>query len=110
MRTILLAAAFVIGTAFAVSAGPNPTPPNPDEDCDELMEELKELADDVTKLKANARTPIAACGVNGQLLGVAKASRAAAGECYPDGKKKTDILAALDKTIKDVEGAMGACR
>jgi hypothetical protein len=110
IRKVLLATGFIIGSAFAAAAGPAPNPPNPNEDCDEIMEELKDLADDVAKLKANARTPMATCAVNGQLLGVAKASRAAAAECYPEGKKVTDLLAALDKTTKDLEGAVASCR
>ena len=77
----------------------------------DIMTELKELTDAVTKDKGNARTPLATCAVNGQLLGIAKASRDVAAECYDPGKKRDDLVAALSKVVQDMEGAIGAtCR
>jgi hypothetical protein len=108
MRRILLAAAFATATAIGAAAEPAA---NPDQDCDDIMEELEELAAAVTKDKANARTPLATCAVNGQLLGIAKATREVAAECYDAGKKRDDLVAALEKVVKDMEGVIGAtCR
>jgi hypothetical protein len=108
IRKLLLATAFATAATFAAAAEPAD---NPDQDCDDVMEELEELAAAVTKDKANARTPLATCAVNGQLLGIAKASRAAAAECYDAGKKRDDLVAALEKLVKDMEGVIGAtCR
>jgi hypothetical protein len=109
IRKFLLAAAFAAAGALHAAAEPA-APPAGDEDCDDIMEELKELSDTVAKDKANARTPQAACAVNGQLLGIAKASRAAAAECYDPGKQRDDTVAALDKLVKDMEGAIASCR
>src|SRR5882672_7686695 len=103
IRKFLLATAFA--TAGALSVAAEPAAPA-DEDCDDIMTELKELTDTVAKDKANARSPQAACAVNGQLLGVAKASRAVAAECYDPGAKRDGLVAALDKTVKDMEGAV----
>ena len=105
IRTFLLATAFATATAFAATAEPAA---NPDQDCDDTLEELKELTDAVTKDKGNASTPLAACAVNGQLLGIAKATREVAAECYESGKKRDDLVAALDKAVQDMEGAIGA--
>jgi hypothetical protein len=107
IRKFLLAAAFA--AAGALHAAAEPAAPA-DEDCDDIMEELKELSDTVAKDKGSARTPQAACAVNGQLLGIAKASRAAAAECYDPGKQRDDTVAALDKLVKDMEGAIASCR
>jgi hypothetical protein len=109
IRTFLLAAAFATVGAFSAAAA-EPAANPADEDCDDIMAELKELSDTVAKDKANARTPQAACAVNGQLLGIAKASRAAAAECYDPGKQRDDTVAALDKAVKDMEGAIASCR
>jgi hypothetical protein len=112
IRKFLLAAAFATAAAISAAAEPAPPPPaNPDQDCDDMMEELVDLKDEVTKSKANARTPLATCAVNGQLLGIAKSGRVAAMECYSAGKKLDDVVAALDKVVKDLEASIGAtCR
>ncbi len=108
IRKFLLAAVFATAAALGAAAEPAQ---NPDEECDDIMEELEELAAAVTKDKANVRTPLASCAVNGQLLGIAKASRAAAAECYDPGQKRDGLVAALDKVVKDMEGVIGAtCR
>jgi hypothetical protein len=108
IRKFLLATVFATAAAFGAAAEPAD---NPDQDCDDIMEELKGLTDAVTKDKANARTPLATCAVNGQLLGIAKATREVAAECYDAGKKRDDLLAALNKAVQDMEGAIGAtCR
>ena len=44
------------------------------------------------------------CAATGQLLGILKASRETAAQCYEDGKRLDEILAAFDKGIKDIEG------
>ena len=48
IRTLLLATALATATAFAAAAEPAE---NPDQDCDDIMVELKELTDAVTKDK-----------------------------------------------------------
>jgi len=109
LRKFLLAAAFAAAGALHAAAEPAP-PPGADEDCNDIMDELKELADTVGKDKANARSPQAACMVNGQLLGIAKASRAVAAECYDPGKQRDDTVAAMDQLVKSMEGATASCR
>jgi hypothetical protein len=107
IRTILIAVAF--STAAACAAAAQTAQPNEDEDCDDVMEELTKLADQVNKEKGAARTPLAICAVNGQILGVVRASREAAAECYDSGsKKRTDLLAGFDKAKKDLEGQISS--
>jgi hypothetical protein len=38
------------------------------------------------------------------VLGIIKATREVAAECYDDGKKRTDILLNFDKAAKEMEG------
>src|SRR5262245_49322739 len=107
MRKVLLAAAFAAAAALGAAAEPAP-PPNDDEGCDDIIEELKDLTEEVTKDKAAARSPLAMCAVNGQLLGIAKATREVAAECYGEGKKREDLLAAIEKLVTDMEKTIGA--
>ena len=111
IRKLLIAGALASATAFVVTpafAAPAPPPASgADEDCDDIMEQLKELNDDLLQNRSAARTPVAVCAALGQLLGVAKASKEVANECYDDEKKKQDLAAALEKTQKDLEGQVG---
>jgi len=105
IRTILYAIA--LATAGAVGAGAEPTA-NPDEDCDDIWDELKKLMERVMAETEGATTPLAACAAGGQILGIVKASREVVAECYADGQKRTDLLAQLDKALKEAETQVGS--
>src|SRR5262245_61918389 len=105
IRTVLLAAAFA--SVAALSAVAEPAPSN-DEEGDEIMAELKELSAQVRQDKANARSPLAVCAATGQILGVAKASREVASECYELGKKRDDLMAGFDRVVKEIEGQINS--
>jgi hypothetical protein len=73
-----------------------------DQDCDNIQDELKKLAERVM----NANDPKAigpVCAATGQLLGIMKASREVAAECYDEGKKRDRILLTFDKATKEME-------
>ena len=105
IRTILYAIAFA--TAGAVGAAAEPAA-NPDEDCDDIMDELKKLTERVMAETKGATTPLAACAAGGQILGIVKASREVVAECYADGQGRTDLLAQLDKALKEAETQVGS--
>ena len=48
------------------------------------------------------------CAATGQLLGIIKASREVAAECYEDGKKRDNILLTFDKAAKDMEAKINS--
>jgi len=105
IRTVLYALA--LATAGAVGAAAEPAA-NPDEDCDDIMDELKKLTERVTNEKTGVTAPLAVCAATGQVLGIVKASREVAAECYSDGKRRTDLLAGFDKALKEIEGQVSS--
>jgi hypothetical protein len=91
-------AAIAVAMAFTVAA----TTAQAD-DCDDIMDALKKLGERVMNYKDDAKTPLAVCGAVGQVLGILKASREAAAECYDEGDKRSKILLDLDKVNKEME-------
>ena len=96
VRIVAIAAAmaFAVGTAFAQ---------DDDKECDDSMDELKKLAERfMNTSEPKGVGPV--CAATGQLLGIMKASREVAAECYGDGKKRDQLLVTFDKATKDMEG------
>lgn len=96
LRAAALAAAVTIAAAGMASAQDD------DQDCDNIMDELKKLSERLMNTnEPKGVGPV--CSATGQLLGIIKASREVAAECYEDGKKRDQILLAFDKASKDME-------
>jgi hypothetical protein len=94
MVAIAAAMAFAVGTAFAQ---------DDDKECDDIMDELKKLAERLMNTsEPKGVGPV--CAATGQLLGIMKASREVAAECYGEGKKRDQLLVTFDKATKDMEG------
>jgi hypothetical protein len=94
MVAIAAAMAFAVGTAFAQ---------DDDKECDDIMDELKKLAERfMNTSEPKGVGPV--CAATGQLLGIMKASREVAAECYGEGKKRDQLLVTFDKATKDMEG------
>ena len=112
MRTILIAAALAtVATVNVAAAAPAPAPTeasDDDDDCDDIMDELKELADQVKKEQAAPKSRLASCADTGQVVGIIKASRATAAECYDAGKKRDDLFADFDKALQQLEGRINS--
>ena len=98
-RGILTTAAIATAVVFTLA-----TTTAQADDCDDIMDALKKLGESVMNDKDDAKTPLAVCGAVGQVLGILKASREAAAECYEDGAKRSKILLDLDKVNKEMEG------
>jgi hypothetical protein len=95
IRTFVIAAAmaFAVGTALAQ---------DDEKECDDIMDELKKLAERLMNTsEPKGVGPV--CAATGQLLGIMKASREVAAECYDEGKKRDQLLLTFDKTTKDME-------
>src|SRR5437764_5599922 len=96
IRTMAIAAAmaFTLGAACAQ---------DDEKECDDIMDELKKLAERLMNTsEPKGVGPV--CAATGQLLGIIKASREAAAECYDEGRKRDRILLTFDKATKDMEG------
>ena len=95
IRTMAIAAAmaFALGTAFAQ---------DDEKECDDIMDELKKLAERLMNTsEPKGVGPV--CAATGQLLGIVKASREVAAECYDEGKKRDQLLLTFDRATKDME-------
>ena len=73
-----------------------------DQDCDNIMDELKKLAERVMNTN-NPKAVGPVCAATGQLLGIMKASREVAAECYEEGRKRDQLLLTFDKATKEME-------
>jgi hypothetical protein len=87
-RGILTTAAIATAVVFTLA-----TTTAQADDCDDIMDALKKLGERVMNYKDDAKTPLAVCGAVGQVLGILKASREAAAECYEDGAKRSNLTA-----------------
>jgi hypothetical protein len=95
LRTALAATALMVAAMGPVLA-------DDDEDCDNIMDELKKLAERIMNTNdPKAVGPV--CAATGQLLGIIKASREVAAECYDEGKKRDRILVTFDRAAKEME-------
>ena len=74
-----------------------------DQDCDNIMDELKKLAERLMNTNDPKEVgPV--CAATGQLLGIIKASREVAAECYDEGRKRSQLLVTFDRATKEMEG------
>src|SRR6476660_8064611 len=73
-----------------------------DEDCNNIMDELKKLAERLMNTsEPKGVGPV--CAATGQLLGIIKASREVAAECYEEGRKRDQLLLTFDRASKEME-------
>ena len=94
LRAMLIAAVFAAAPAMAQ---------DDDQDCDNIMDELKKLAERLMNTNdPKGVGPV--CAATGQLLGIIKASREVAAECYDEGRKRSQLLLTFDKATKEMEG------
>jgi hypothetical protein len=96
MRKIVVAAAAMLLLAGSAVAQDD------DKECDDIMDELKKLSERLmNNNEPKGVGPV--CAATGQLLGIMKASREVAAECYDEGRKRDQILLTFDKATKDME-------
>lgn len=73
-----------------------------EKECDDIMDELKKLSERfMNTTEPKGVGPV--CAATGQLLGIMKASREVAAECYDEGRKRDQILLTFDRATKDME-------
>jgi hypothetical protein len=96
IRTAAIAAPFVLTLGAACAQ-------DDDKECDDIMDELKKLAERFMNT-SDPKGVGPVCAATGQLLGILKASREVAAECYEEGRKREQLLVTFDKATKEMEG------
>ena len=105
-RTIVLTAA--LAAVLGLMAGGQTARAD---DCDDEQDELKKLVERVINNTPSPQGVGPVCAFTGQLLGITKAGREIAAECYEDGKKRDQILAGMDKGIREMQEKIdGICK
>ena len=100
MRQTTFSRSAAIAVAVCLAAGAARA--DDDQDCDNIMDELKKLSERLMNTTdPKGIGPV--CAATGQLLGIIKASREVAAECYDEGRKRDQILLTFDKASKDME-------
>jgi hypothetical protein len=95
IRTLAIAAAMAVTLGAACAQ-------DDEKECDDIMDELKKLAERLMNTtEPKGIGPV--CAATGQLLGIIKASREVAAECYEEGRKRDQLLVTFDKATKDME-------
>ena len=102
MRTTAFWRSATVAAALMVAGAGTAHAQDDDEDCDNIQAELKKLAERLMNT-SDPKGVGPVCAATGQLLGIIKASREVAAECYEDGKKRDNILLTFDKAAKDME-------
>ena len=98
LTTFCRSAAIAVGICLAAGAARA----DDDQVCDNIMDELKKLSERLMNTTdPKGIGPV--CAATGQLLGIIKASREVAAECYDEGRKRDRILLTFDKASKDME-------
>jgi hypothetical protein len=97
-RATLKAVAVVAALTFAAPA----LAQEDDQDCDNIMDELKKLAERLMNT-SDPKGVGPVCAATGQLLGIIKASREVAAECYDEGRKRTSLLQTFDRATREME-------
>jgi hypothetical protein len=73
---------------------------------DQTMEDIKKATSEPADDKKKASVKNMFCSASGEFLGATRAFRAVTAECL-EGDKKNASLSALDKSIKEMETAIG---
>lgn len=103
IRTAAISAAFVFTLGAACAQ-------DDDKECDDIMDELKKLAERFMNT-SDPKGVGPTCAATGQLLGILKATREVAAECYGEGRKRDQLLVTFDKATKDMESKIdSACK
>jgi hypothetical protein len=101
MRFILICRAAALAVSIAGFAA-GAARADDDEDCNNIMDELKKLSERLMNTsEPKGIGPV--CAATGQLLGIIKASREVAAECYEEGRKRDQILLTFVKASKEME-------
>jgi len=80
------------------------------DECEAMTGSVKTLIDKMDPVAKGAGNPAKSCAAYGEGLGLIKSFRIVIDECLDDGDKRTEILAGLDRSIRQLQGEVdGHC-
>jgi hypothetical protein len=100
IKTTVSAAAIVavlVGYAVATAAA---------DECEAMTGAVKGVLDKTDPATKGGNNPAKLCSAFGEGLGVIKSFGIVADECLEEGDKRTEILAGLDRSIRQLQGQL----
>jgi hypothetical protein len=100
IKTTVSAAAIVavlVGYAVATAAA---------DECEAMTGAVKAVLDKTDPATKGGNNPAKLCSAFGEGLGVIESFRIVADECLEEGDKRTEILAGLDRSIRQLQGQL----
>jgi hypothetical protein len=81
------------------------------DECEAMTGSVKTLIDKMDPSAKGAGNPAKSCAAFGEGLGLIKSFRIVIDECMDEGDKRTEILAGLDRSIRQLQGEVdGHCQ
>ena len=107
----MLAVAGFIGLAGALAAQGGLVTSAWADECEAMTGSVKALIDKMDPAAKGAGNPAKSCAAYGEGLGLIKSFRIVVDECMDEGDKRTEILAGLDRSIRQLQGEVdGHCQ
>jgi len=98
MKTTVRAAAVVaVLLGFAAAAARA-------DECESMTKGAKVLIDKMDPAAKGGNNPAKLCAAFGEGLGLIKSFRVVVDECLEEGDKRTEVLAGLDRSIRQLQG------
>ena len=98
MKTTVRAAAVVaVLLGFAAAAARA-------DECESMTKGVKVLIDKMDPAAKGGNNPAKLCAAFGEGLGLIKSFRVVVDECLEEGDKRTEVLAGLDRSIRQLQG------
>jgi hypothetical protein len=94
---ICVAAALAVALGLAAAAAAA-------DECDAMTGGVKVLIDKMDPAAKGGNNPAKLCAAFGEGLGMIKSFRVVVDECMDEGPKRTDVLAGLDRSIRQLQG------
>jgi hypothetical protein len=74
------------------------------DECDAMTGGVKVLIDKMDPAAKGGNNPAKLCAAFGEGLGMIKSFRVVVDECLDEGPKRTEVLAGLDRSIRQLQG------
>jgi hypothetical protein len=76
------------------------------DECEAMTKGVKVLIDKMDPAAKGGNNPAKLCSAFGEGLGLIKSFRVVVDECMDEGDKRTEVLAGLDRSIRQLQGQL----
>jgi hypothetical protein len=76
------------------------------DECEAMTGSVKKIIDKLDPAAKGGNNPAKLCAAFGEGLGVLKSFRTVVDECMEEGDKRTEILAGLDRSVRQLQGEL----